>query len=117
MRSVISLSRWDFTDDSYNIITDAVTTFAEVVSSISHRAITKTRLCNIQRFVVIVGVLLFFFKRKKMKISSENCLLFFNIIAQNMDCVYTLEQPQQGGSYECTLFLFLLKNKKQRIPL
>ena len=36
----------------------------------------------------------------------------FLIFAQNIDCGYTLEPPQRGGSNEFTQSLFWSKNKK-----
>ena len=45
---------------------------------------------------------------------------FFNIFlifAQNIDCGYTSELPQQGGSNEYPQSMFWSKNKKKGIPL
>ena len=36
----------------------------------------------------------------------------FLIFAQNIDCGYTLEPPQRGGSNEDPQFMFWSKNKK-----
>ena len=38
----------------------------------------------------------------------------FLIFAQNIDCGYTLEPPQRGGSNEYPQSLFWSKNKKNR---
>ena len=38
--------------------------------------------------------------------------LFFLIFAQNIDCGYTLEPPQRGGSNEYPQSMFWSKNKK-----
>ena len=37
---------------------------------------------------------------------------FFDIFAQNIDCGYTLEPPQRGGSNEYPQSMFWRKNKK-----
>ena len=45
---------------------------------------------------------------------------FFNnflIFAQNIDCGYTLEPPNIGGSNEYPQSMFYSKNKKKCIPL
>ena len=39
---------------------------------------------------------------------------FFNIFAQNIDCGYTLELSQRGGSNKYTLSMFWSKNTKNR---
>ena len=39
----------------------------------------------------------------------------FHISAQNIDCGYLLELPQQGGSNEYPLSMFLCRNKKNNI--
>ena len=41
----------------------------------------------------------------------------FHIFAQNIDCGYTLEPPQGGGSNEYPQSMFWSKNKKKSIPL
>ena len=38
----------------------------------------------------------------------------FLILAQNIDCGYTLEPPRRGGSNEYPQFMFWSKNKKNR---
>ena len=39
----------------------------------------------------------------------------FPISAQNIDCVYSLEPPQGGGSNEYPQSMFLSRNKKNNI--
>ena len=39
---------------------------------------------------------------------------FFHIFAQNIDCGYTLEPPQGGGSNEYPQSMFWSKNKKKK---
>ena len=41
----------------------------------------------------------------------KNCYIFL-IFAQNIDCEYTLEPPQWGGSNEYPQSMFSSKNKK-----
>ena len=60
--------------------------------------ITKTCLCNIQRFL-------------KQNFQQKN---FDIIFAQNIDCGYTLEPPRRGGSNEYPQSMFWSKNKKNR---
>ena len=47
---------------------------------------------------------------------NENFLMknsgSFYISAQNIDCGYSLEPPQRGGSNEYPQFMFLSRNKK-----
>ena len=38
---------------------------------------------------------------------------FFRIFAQNIDCGYTLEPPQYGGSNKSQQSMFESKNKKK----
>ena len=66
--------------------------------------ITKTCLCNIQRFFYVVKNENFVRKKKDI----------FLIFAQNIDCGYTLEPPREGGSNEYPQHLFWNKNKKSR---
>ena len=42
-------------------------------------------------------------------------LIFFNISAQNIDCGYSLEPPQRGGSNEYPQSMFLSRNKKYNL--
>ena len=44
-------------------------------------------------------------------------MIFFLIFAQNIDNVYTLEPPRQGGSNKHPQSMFWSKNKKIGIPL
>ena len=39
----------------------------------------------------------------------------FHISAQNIDCVYSLEPPRRGGSYEYPQSMFLSRNKKNNV--
>ena len=45
-----------------------------------------------------------------------NTLNIFLIFAQNIDCGYTLEPPQGGGSNEYPQSMFWSKNKKKYTP-
>ena len=47
-----------------------------------------------------------------MKIFSGKILIFFLIFAQNIDCGYMLETPQQSNEYPQSMFWS--KNKKNR---
>ena len=44
----------------------------------------------------------------------KNCDVFL-IFAQNIDCGYTLEPPQRGGSNEYPQSMFWSKNKKKNV--
>ena len=50
----------------------------------------------------------------KNKNFQKKLFEIFLIFAQNIDCWYTLEPPQRGGSNEYPPFLFWSKNKKNR---
>ena len=39
----------------------------------------------------------------------------FHISAQNIDCGYSLEPPQRGGSYEYPKSMFLNSNEKNKV--
>ena len=39
-------------------------------------------------------------------------MIYFFIIAQNIDCGYTLDPPRRGGSIDYPQSMFWLKNKK-----
>ena len=39
----------------------------------------------------------------------------FIISAQNIDCTYSLEPPRLGGSNEYPVFMFLSRNKKNKV--
>ena len=41
-------------------------------------------------------------------------MIFFNILAKNIDCGYTLVTPQRGGTNEYPQSMFWNKNKKNR---
>ena len=45
---------------------------------------------------------------------SAKILIFFFVFAQDIDCEYALEPPQQGGSNEYPQSMFWSKNKKNR---
>ena len=66
-----------------------------------HSNITKTSL-----FKYIEN-----FTTKKWKFSDKNFDIF-HISAQNIDCGYSLEPPQRGGSNEYPQSMFLSRNKK-----
>ena len=51
------------------------------------------------------------FTTKKRKFSDKNSDIF-HISAQNIDCVYSLEPPRQGGSNEYPQSMSLNRNKK-----
>ena len=65
--------------------------------------ITKTRPCNIQRFL----------KLSKMKIFNRKILIFFLFLLKT-DCRYTLDPPRRGSSNEYPQPMFWSKNKKNR---
>ena len=50
--------------------------------------------------------------RKKRNFSGKN---LFHISAQNIDCGYSLELPQRGGSNEYPQSMFLSRNKKNNV--
>ena len=39
----------------------------------------------------------------------------FHVSAQNIDCGYSLEPPQRGGSNEYPQYMFLSRNKKNNV--
>ena len=51
-------------------------------------------------------------KLKKMQIKT---LIFFHISTQNIDCGYSLEPPQRGGSNEYPQSMFSSKNKENNV--
>ena len=66
--------------------------------------ITKTRLFKyIENFTI-----------KNWKFSDKNSDVF-HISAQNIDCGYLLEPPQQGSSNEYPQSMFLSRNKKNNV--
>ena len=64
--------------------------------------ITKTRL-----FKYIEN-----FTSRNIKFSDEKNLIFFLFLLKNIDCGYSLEPPQKGGSNEYPQSKFLSRNKK-----
>ena len=54
------------------------------------------------------------FEVVKNENSQKKKIDIFLIFAQNIDCGYTLEPPQQGGSNEYPQSTFWCKNKKNR---
>ena len=67
--------------------------------------ITKTRL-----FKYIVN-----FTSKKTEIFQMKNSDIFHISAQNIDCGYSLEPPQRGGSNEYPQSMFSSRNKKNNV--
>ena len=65
--------------------------------------ITKTCLCNVDplkpHFYIV-------------KVGFTRVNIIFLISAQNIDCGYSLELPQRGGSNEYPQSMFLSRNKK-----
>ena len=53
------------------------------------------------------------FHLQKLKIFRKNKTDSFHISAQNIDCVYSLESPRQGGSNEYSQSMFLSRNKEK----
>ena len=51
------------------------------------------------------------FHFQKLKIFQTKTHIF-HMSAQNVDCGYSLELPQQGGSNEYPQYMFLSRNKK-----
>ena len=54
------------------------------------------------------------FKVVKNEIFQLKIFDIFLILAQNIDCGYTLELPRRGGSHEYKQPMFWIKNKKFR---
>ena len=56
---------------------------------------------------------------KILPLKTENfqikILIFFHISDQNIDCEYSLEPPQRGGSNEYPQSMFLSRNKKNNV--
>ena len=67
---------------------------------------TKTCPCNIKKM----------FGCKNEKVPPKKIDIFL-IFAQNIDCWYTLEPPQRGGSKEYPQSMFWSKIRKIVIPL
>ena len=56
------------------------------------------------------------FTSKNGKLSEKNSdTCIFHISVQNIDCGYTLEPPQRGGSNEYPQSMFLSRNKKNNV--
>ena len=55
------------------------------------------------------------FYNQKWKIFRWKILIFFHISAQNIDCGYSLEPPQRGGSNKYPQSTFLSRNKKNNV--
>ena len=53
-----------------------------------------------------------FYLQKLKKKSYKKALIFFYISVQNIDCEYSLEPPQRGGSNQYPQFMYLSRNKK-----
>ena len=51
-------------------------------------------------------------KNEKFQIKNSD---IFHISAQNIDCEYSLELPQRGGSNEYTQSMFSSRNKKNNV--
>ena len=73
--------------------------------SVSPIHITKTRLFKYTEN----------FTTKKWKFSDKKFWYFFYISAQNIDCGYSLEPPQRGGSNEYPQSMYLSRNKKNNV--
>ena len=68
-------------------------------------SITKTRLFKyIENFTT----------KKKENFQIKNSDIF-HISAQNIDCVYSLEQPRRGSSNEYPQSMFFSRNKKNNV--
>ena len=56
---------------------------------------------------------------KNLQQKNENFQIknsdIFHISAQNIDCGYSLEQPQRGGSNDYPQSMFLSRNKKNNV--
>ena len=52
---------------------------------------------------------------KNENFKRKNSDFFFHISAQNIDCGYSLEPPQRGGSKEYPQSLFMSRNKKNNV--
>ena len=62
------------------------------------------------------NILQYFTAIKKDYFQMKNCNIFFLIFAQKIDCGYSLEPPQCGGSNEYPQSIFWSKNKKKVYP-
>ena len=66
--------------------------------------ITQTCPCNILQYFTAVKMIIF-----------RLLLFFFFFFAQNIDCGYTLEPPQRGGSNEYPQSMFWSKKKEKYV--
>ena len=57
---------------------------------------------------------IFFFRNENRKFHLK-IFDILNIFAQNIDCGYTLEPPQRGGSNEYPQSMFWIKNQKKQV--
>ena len=68
---------------------------------------------------IITKTRLFKYTLKILPTKNENfrikILIFFHTSAQNIDCRYSLEPPQRGGSNEDPQSMFLSRNKKNNV--
>ena len=55
------------------------------------------------------------FTSRNWKFSDEKLWYFSYISAQNIDCMYSLKLPRQGGSNEYPQSMFLNRNKKNNL--
>ena len=55
------------------------------------------------------------FHLQNWKFSDKKNSANFYIFAQNIDCGYSLEPPQWGGSNEYPQFMFLSRNKENNV--
>ena len=46
---------------------------------------------------------------------SDKILIFFKFLLKNIDCGYSFELPQQGGSNQYPQSMFLSRNKKNNV--
>ena len=77
----------------------------QLVLTLGQIIITKTRLFNcIENFT-----------SKNRKFSDKKNSDIFYISAQNIDCGYSLEPPQRGGSNEYPQSMLLSRNKKNNV--
>ena len=72
--------------------------------TMGHRFITKTRLFKYTES--------FTPKTEHFQIKNSD---IFHISAQNIDCEYSLELPQQGSSNEYPQSMFIIRNKKNNL--
>ena len=61
-----------------------------------------------------IQIYLKFHHQKRKDFQTRNSDIF-HIPAQNIDCEYSLELPQQGSSNEYPQYMFLSRNKKNSV--